>query len=67
MKKVMFIAALMLAALPTEAQQVKYTINGISKDNGKTVSLIDRKTNQTVNTATVVDGKFTMNGNAEKK
>ena len=27
MKKVMFIAALMLAALPTEAQQVKYTIN----------------------------------------
>ena len=62
----MFIAALMLAALPTEAQQVKYTINGISKDNGKTVSLIDRKTNQTVNTATVVDGKFTMNGNAEK-
>ena len=66
MKKVMFIAALMMAVLPTEAQQVKYTINGISKDNGKTVSLIDRKTNQTVNTATVVDGKFTMNGNAEK-
>ena len=66
MKKVMFIAALMMAVLPTEAQQVKYSINGISKDNGKTVSLIDRKTNQTVNTATVVDGKFTMNGNAEK-
>ena len=42
MKKVMFIAALMMAVLPTEAQQVKYTINGISKDNGKTVSLIDR-------------------------
>ena len=62
----MFIAALMMAVLPTEAQQVKYSINGISKDNGKTVSLIDRKTNQTVNTATVVDGKFTMNGNAEK-
>ena len=66
MKKVLFMAALMMAVLPTEAQQVKYSINGISKDNGKTVSLIDRKTNQTVNTATVVDGKFTMNGNAEK-
>ena len=66
MKKNLIIAALMLAVLPTEAQQVKYSINGISKDNGKTVSLIDRKTNQTVNTATVVDGKFTMNGNAEK-
>ena len=66
MKKVMFIAALMLAALPTEAQQVKYTINGISKDNGKTVSLIDRRTNQPVNTATVADGKFSMSGNADK-
>ena len=62
----MFIAALMLAALPTEAQQVKYTINGISKDNGKTVSLIDRRTNQPVNTATVADGKFSMSGNADK-
>ena len=66
MKKIMFMAALMLAVLPTEAQQVKYSINGISKDNGKTVSLIDRQTNQTVNTATVVDGKFSMSGNAEK-
>ena len=66
MKKIMFIAALMLAVLPTEAQQVKYSINGISKDNGKTVSLIDRQTNQTVNTATVVDGKFSMSGNADK-
>ena len=66
MKKVMFIAALMMAVLPTEAQQIKYSINGISNENGKTVSLIDRKTNQTVNTATVADGKFTMSGNAEK-
>ena len=66
MKKVMFIAALMLATLSAEAQQVKYTINGISKENGKTVSLIDRNTNQTVNTATVADGKFSMSGNAEK-
>ncbi len=66
MKKIMFMTALMMAVLPTEAQQVKYSINGISKDNGKTVSLIDRRTNQTVNTATVVDGKFSMSGNAEK-
>ena len=66
MKKNLLIAALMLAVLPTEAQQVKYTINGISKDNGKTVSLIDRRTNQTVNTATVADGKFSMSGDAEK-
>jgi thiol-disulfide isomerase/thioredoxin len=66
MKKFLMIAALMLAVLPIEAQQVKYTINGISKDNGKIVSLIDRRTNQTVNTATVADGKFSMSGDAEK-
>ena len=66
MKKVLVLAALFAATLPTEAQQVKYTINGISKDNGKTVSLIDRRTNQTVNTATVADGKFSMSGDAEK-
>ena len=66
MKKVMFIAALMLAVLPTEAQQVKYTINGISKDNGKTVVLRDRRTNQIVDSAVVANGKFSMTGNAEK-
>ena len=66
MKKVMFIAALMLAALPTEAQQIKYTINGISKDNGKTVVLRDRRTNQIVDSAVVANGKFSMTGNAEK-
>ena len=66
MKKVMFIAALMMAALPTEAQQIKYTINGISKDNGKTVVLRDRRTNQIVDSAVVANGKFSMTGNAEK-
>lgn len=66
MKQLLVIAALMMAVLPTEAQQVKYTINGISSDNGKTVSLIDRGTNQIVNTATVADGKFSMSGDAEK-
>ena len=66
MKKIMFIAALMMAVLPTEAQQVKYTINGISKDNGKTVYLRDRYTSQFVDSAVVVNGKFTMTGNAEK-
>ena len=62
----MFIAALMLAVLPTEAQQVKYTINGISKENGKTVYLRDRYTSQFVDSAVVANGKFTMTGNAEK-
>ena len=66
MKKNLLIAALMLAVLPTEAQQVKYTINGISNENGKTVMLRDRRTNQFVDSAVVANGKFKMSGNAEK-
>jgi len=66
MKKVMFIAALMMAVLPTEAQQVKYSIDGISNENGKTVVLRDRLTNQIVNSTVVTNGKFSMSGNAEK-
>ena len=66
MKKLLVFAALMLAVLPTEAQQVKYTINGISKENGKTVVLRDRQTSQIVDSAVVANGKFSMTGNAEK-
>ena len=66
MKKVLFLAALITAALPIEAQQVKYTINGISKENGKTVYFRDRYTNQFVDSAVVANGKFSMTGNAEK-
>jgi thiol-disulfide isomerase/thioredoxin len=66
MKKNLLIAALMLAVLSTEAQQVKYTINGISNENGKTVMLRDRRTNQFVDSAVVANGKFKMSGNAEK-
>ena len=67
MKQLLVFAALMLATLPTEAQmQVKYTINGISKENGKTVVLRDRQTNQIINSTVVADGKFSMTGNAEK-
>ena len=66
MKKVLFMAALIAATLPTEAQQVKYSIDGISNENGKTVVLRDRLTNQIVNSAVVTNGKFSMSGNAEK-
>jgi peroxiredoxin len=66
MKKVLVLAALIAAVLPSEAQQVKYTVNGISKENGKTVVLRDRLTSQIVDSAVVANGKFTMSGNAEK-
>ena len=66
MKKILVMAALIAATLPTEAQNVKYSINGISKENGKTVVLRDRRTNQFVDSAVVANGKFKMSGNAEK-
>jgi len=59
-------AAFIAATLPTEAQQVKYSIDGISNENGKTVVLRDRLTNQIVNSTVVTNGKFSMSGNAEK-
>ena len=60
-------AALMLAVLPTEAQEnVKYSIDGISKENGKTVVLRNRRTNLVVDSAIVANGRFSMKGNAEK-
>ena len=66
MKKVIILAALIAAVLPTEAQQVKYSINGISKENGKTVYLRDRLTSSIVDSTVVANGKFSMSGNAEK-
>ena len=65
MKKGLWMAALMLAALPAGAQQVKYTINGISKNNGATIKLVDRQTGQE-STTVVADGKFSFSGSAEK-
>ena len=67
MKKYFMMAALMLAVLPTEAQEnVKYSIDGISKENGKTVVLRNRRTNLVVDSAIVANGRFSMKGNAEK-
>lgn len=66
MKKLFVIAALTMAVLPLKAQEVKFTVNGISKDNGKTVAIIDRLTNKQLGQAVVADGKFSIEGSAEK-
>lgn len=66
MKKIMFMTALMMAVLPTWAQQVKYTVNGICNNNGATVMLVNRQTLQQLGTTVVTNGKFTLSGTAEK-
>ena len=42
MKKLIVFAALAMATVTAQAQQVKYTINGVSSDNGGKVYLIDK-------------------------
>jgi Thiol-disulfide isomerase and thioredoxins len=62
----MVLAVVITASMSVGAQQVKYTINGISKHNGTTVFLFDRMTGAQVDSAVVKDGRFNMSGEAEK-
>mgnify|MGYP002869296222 CR=1 FL=1 len=66
MKKIITLAALMLAVSTAEAQQTNYSISGTSKDNGTTVTLVDRMTGNMLNSTVVTDGKFLMEGTADK-
>ena len=66
MKKIIFPFALLLVTLPLGAQQVKYSVKGLSKDNGRTVYLEDRMTSKMVDSTIVAKGKFAFKGKAEK-
>ena len=61
----MMICALVLA-VSAQAQQVKYTVKGVSKDNGKMVYLEDRLTSKPVDSTLVAKGKFVFKGQADK-
>ena len=69
--------AVMLTAMSVGAQrqrvgehssgmQVKYTVNGVSNENGKTVYLEDRLTSKAVDSTVVAKGKFAFKGQADK-
>ena len=71
MKKILFLFALLLAVLAQaqesdKAQQVKYTVKGVSKENGKTVYLEDKLTSKVVDSVVVAKGKFVFKGVADK-
>ena len=51
---------------PTQAQQVKYTVKGVSKENAKMVYLEDRLTSKPVDSTLVAKGKFVFKGQADK-
>ena len=60
MKKVLLTAALVVAALPTMAQQVKYSVSGISDNNGKMVYLINQNNSSVIDSTAVAEGKFSF-------
>ena len=66
MKKVLLTAALAVAALPTMAQQVKYSVSGISDGNGKMIYLINQNNSSLIDSTAVAEGKFSFNGEADK-
>ena len=65
MKKVLLIAAFVIAAVPSMAQ-VQYTVSGTLADNGKKIYLIDELTERAIDSTVVADGKFAFSGTADK-
>jgi len=71
MKKIQFLFALLLTVSAqaqefTKVQQVKYTVKGVSKENGKMVYLEDKLTSKVVDSVVVAQGKFSFKGQADK-
>ena len=65
MKNILMMCTLVLT-VSAQAQQVKYTVKGVSKDNGKMVYLEDRLTSKPVDSTLVAKGKFVFKGQADK-
>ena len=65
MKRNLLLFALLLS-VSAQAQTMKYTVKGVSNDNGKTVYLEDRLTSKMVDSTVVAKGKFAFKGQADK-
>ncbi|SHL11616.1 TlpA disulfide reductase family protein [Xylanibacter ruminicola] len=66
MKKILFAALFVLAALPVVAQQTHFTVNGTSSKNGAKVVVFNNATRALLGSAVVADGKFVISGDADK-
>jgi thiol-disulfide isomerase/thioredoxin len=65
MKRNLFLFVLLLS-VSAQAQTMKYTVKGVSNENGKTVYLEDRLTSKAVDSTVVAKGKFAFKGQADK-
>ena len=59
-------AALVVAALPSMAQGLKYSVSGTYADEGKKVYLVDQLTKKKIDSLVVAGGKFSFSGTADK-
>ena len=66
MKKLFLLAVLVVAAMPSMAQKVKYSVSGTYANDGKKIYLIDKLTDGAIDSVVVSGGKFSFNGTAEK-
>ena len=65
-KKVLLLVALVASVVPSVAQQVKFSVSGIYDNNGKKIYLIDKLTDNNIDSMVVTGGKFSFNGSAAK-
>ena len=66
MKKVILIAALVVAAMPSMAQGLRYSVNGTYTGEGKKIYLMDQLTEKAIDSMVVAGGKFSFSGTAPK-
>ena len=66
MKKSVLLAVLVMAAMPSMAQQVKYDVSGTYAGNGQTVYLMDNLTEKPLDSVVVANGQFSFSGSAQK-
>ena len=66
MKKILLIAAMVAAVMPAMAQKTKYSVSGISSDNGRTVYLTNQNNMIFIDSTIVAEGKFAFAGAVDK-
>ena len=68
MKKLVFLASAILAVMAASCTQegVKYVVNGTGPEDGVMVRLIDKLSDEPIDSAVVADGAFQLKGRAAK-
>ncbi len=66
MKKILLIAAMVAVVMPGMAQQTKYSVSGISSDNGSVVYLTNQNNMVLIDSTAVAEGKFVFAGAVDK-